>query len=131
MGACGDVVKIPSRRVCAGDLNKRITLHARRIVGPAFGRTEHTHAFEGGVQRWAAVRTIAGKTLFNRVNTDVALTHEIFLRYDSRVTSEAWVELPDGRLLDIEAVENWEEADRFLRLLCVERGPKDQEASQS
>jgi len=109
------------RVVCAGDLNKRITIHGRSITPPVFGSADFTETFATGVNRWAAINTIAGKTVFDGVNQkDVALTHEIFIRYDSTVTAEAWI-LYNSRRFDIVAVEDLEERHQFQRLLCIDK----------
>jgi SPP1 family predicted phage head-tail adaptor len=125
------VVRRKKRKVAVGDLRDRITLQNRDIAPPLFGDDEYSEDFEASAEVWAAVNTVAGKTVFNGVGTDVAITHEVFIRHDSRVTSETWIELADGRRLDIELPENWEERDEFMRLLCVDRGSKDKEASGS
>lgn len=109
------------RVVCAGDLNKRITLQGRSITPPIFGSADFTETFAAGNERWAAINTIAGKTIFDGMNQkDVALTHEIFIRYDATVTAETWI-LYNGRRFDIAAVEDMEERHEWMRLLCTDK----------
>ena len=117
-------VKVGGRRrhLCPGDLDKRITLQNRDIVPPLFGVTDFTHAFTADSGRWANIQTITGKTMFDGVNQkDVALTHEMFVRYDLRITAETWI-LYDGRRFDIVAVEDLEERHEWQRLLCIDKG---------
>jgi len=75
------------------------------------------------------VKTINGRVLFNGVDTDEALTHEITIRYDSTVTAETWVELGDSTRLDIIDTQDLEERNEYLVLLCNARGT--QEASKA
>ena len=119
------------RKLCIGDLKDRVQLQLRTIREPQFGQTEFDLEFKSDKEAWASIKTKVGKTFFDGVSTDIALTHEIFLRYDAEITAETWIELQDDRLLDIVAVEDFEERHEYLRLLCRERGPKEFEATQA
>lgn len=112
------------RKICVGDMRDRVKLQSRDITEPAFGATDFDEQFEGTSEVWALVNTTAGKVIFNGVNADVAISHEIFIRHDPTVTAETWVELGDGRRLDVVNVENLDEREDFMRLLCTERGDK-------
>ena len=125
------VVRRPRRKICIGDLNARICLQKRTLTEPTFGQAEFGEDFEGESEVWAAIRTTAGKVFFDGVNRDVNVTHEVFIRYDPTVTTETWVELRDGRRLDIVNVENLEERHEYLRLLCTDRGSKDKGATSA
>ncbi len=119
------------RRVCIGDLNKRITLQSRSLTEPLFAQTEFTEDFDPQNCRWARIKTTAGRTVFNGVNADVLITHEIWIRFDPAVSSETWILLEDNRRLDIEMVENVDEESDFTKLLCTERGNAALEASEA
>jgi SPP1 family predicted phage head-tail adaptor len=112
-----------------GILDKRVTLQDRAIQAPIHGETEFTEDFDSTATVWAAVRTTTGKTLFDGVGVDVAITHEVIIRYAEGVTSETWIELADGTRLDVVKPENLDERGDFLRLLCTDKGSKDKEAS--
>lgn len=123
-------LKLNRRKVCVGDLNKMVTLSERAIVEPGFGQTAFREDFSGAAREvWAKVRTVNGRTIFNGVDTDVAITHEITIRYDADVTSETWVQLADGTRLDVADTQNIEERNEYLVLLCNARGT--QEASKA
>lgn len=124
------VQKRPRRIVCAGDLSSLVTLQNRDIVEPIFGETDFAEEFSGDSKVWAKVVTVAGKTFFDQVNADVALTHEITIRYDPTVTAETWVQA-ESRRFDIVSVEDLEERHEFMLLRCVERGDTDREAAKS
>ena len=50
------------------------------------------------------------------------MAHELLLYFDEAITTESWVIMDDGRLLDIMKVEDFDEQSVYMRLLCVERG---------
>lgn len=118
-------VRPSTRKVCVGDLNHRIKLLPRDMTEPGFGETDFGEDFTGGVEAWAKVYTTAGKTIFNGVNTDVNVTHEIYIRFQSGVGAETWVELQDGTRLDVVMSEDLDERKEWLLLLCTERGSGD------
>ncbi len=117
------------RKICVGDLNTRITVSDREITEPAFGQTSFGESFTNAFTPWAKIRTVNGRTIFNGVDTDVAISHEITIRHDSRVTSESWIQLADGTRLDIRDTNDLEERNEYLVLLCNARGT--QEASKA
>lgn len=109
------------RVICAGDLNKRITLQNRAIVPPIFGSSDFSESFDAGNDRWAAIKTVKGKTIFDGLNQrDREVTHEVFIRYDSTVTAETWISY-NSRRFDIIDVEDFEERHEFMRLLCTDK----------
>lgn len=110
------------RVICAGDLNRQIILQDRNITAPIWGSVDFDETFSGDATVWAKVDTVTGKTFFDSVNQrDTTITHQIYIRYDSTVTAETWVQL-DGRRLDILAVENLDERNEWLKLTCVDKG---------
>ncbi len=112
-------------------MRDRVKLQSRDITEPAFGATDFDEQFEGASEVWAMVKTTAGKTFFNGVSADIVISHEIYIRHDHTVTSETWVELKDGRRLDVVNVEDLEDRNEFMRLLCTERGDKTKEATRA
>lgn len=126
-----EILKNTHRKVCIGDLQHRVLLQDRGIGEPLFAETEFTESFDGDKEVWAKVRTVSGKTIFDGVNqVDVALTHEVTIRYDSTVSSETWIRLGDRRL-DIIDAEDLDERNEWLLLRCTERGSKELGASEA
>lgn len=111
-------------------MRTRAIIHTRSIQDPKFGITDFTEKFESTKEIWCAVKTSSGKSFFSAVNVDVAMTHEIGIRYDPSVTSETWLEIED-QLLDIIGVEDLEERHEFMVLSCAERGLKSTAAAQA
>lgn len=120
MTACEHVLGA-RRVVCAGDLNKRITLQGRSITAPVAGSPDFTETFAAGTERWAAIKTVAGKTFFDGVNQrDREVTHQFVIRYDSSVTAETWISY-NSRRFDIMAVEDLDERHEFMMLWCTDK----------
>jgi len=117
------------REPCLGDLRQRVKLHDRDIQVPKFGDPDFTEEFSGTKIVWASVKTIMGQTIFTGANVDVALSHEIIIRFDERVNSETWIEF-EGNNLNIVNVEDLDERHDFMRLRCMKRGDKDLGAAQ-
>ncbi len=120
----------PKRESSIGDMSDRIKLHIRAIKSPEFGSQNFTEDFSGTKEVWASVKTVVGRTLFTGANVDVALTHEIIIRYDENVTSETWIEFQSNNL-KIVTVEDLDNRHDFMRLKCTERGDKDLGAAQA
>lgn len=118
------------RKVCIGDLNKRIGLQVRTLTEPLDGVADPTLVFGTATEVWAKIETSTGKTIFDGINTDVNITHTIFIRFRSDVDETTWIAYNSIRY-DIKRVENYEEVSEFLRLSCVIRGPTSQKASQA
>ena len=121
-------IKRPTKRFCIGDLSTVVFLLERGITEPGFGGADFGEDFPEARDAWALVQTVSGRTRFNGVDTDLVISHEITIRYDSTVTAETWIQLPDGDRLDIVEVEDVNEDHLFLVLQCMGRGT--QEASK-
>lgn len=112
-----------------GDLRYQVTLHDRDISAPGFDSVDFGEVYTPIGTPWAAIKTINGKVRFDGVAEDVALTHAVYTRYRDDVTSETWVELDDGRLLDVIDFEDLDERREWLLLACAEKGTKEKEAN--
>ena len=125
------VVKHRRRKICVGDLIHKIKLLPRDITEPGFGETDFGEDFTDERDAFAKVITVAGTTLFNGINTDVNVTHEVYIRFDPDVGAETWVELEDGTRLDVVFADDLDERHEWLKLICTERGPASQGASEA
>jgi len=120
------------RRAQVGPMRDRIRISDREIIEPDFGSADFLEQFKArAIERWSTVRTTAGRTLFAGVGVDVAITHEIIIRYDEGVSSESWIILQDETRLDVVQVEDLDERNEWMVLLCTDRGDKSFEASQA
>jgi head-tail adaptor len=113
------------RRVPIGDLDTRIFVEDRVQAAPAFGFTDAAMDFSAHPQAtmiWAKVETGSGRTLFDGVETDRKITHEVSFRRLSGVTAETWLRLQDGTRLDILEVEDLDVRGEFQMALCEATG---------
>lgn len=102
-------------------MRHRVYLHDRAISAPAFGSVDFDQLFTGN-PRWAAIKTYRGKTVFDGVSTDQVVTHELFMRYEDGITSETFIQVSDGRRFRVLEVENYEERNEYVVLMCTDRG---------
>ena len=125
-------IKGKKRQICAGDLDRLITLENRAIQPPESGSVDYTELFSpkdtsGGEQPspdgeiWAMIETAHGSTVFDGTSPERVIDHKINIRYIEGVTSETWV-LADGVRFDIVSVEDLDFRHEWLRLNCTLRG---------
>jgi hypothetical protein len=114
--------------VCIGSLNRQIVVNTRLIGAPTGGTVDFTETFTPERTVWAMLETTnAGTVIFDSTNTAQEISHNIYIRFMTTMTPEKWVRLPsiNGGVdvyLDIIAVENLNEENRFHRLRCNLRG---------
>jgi len=125
------IIDKPRRVARIGQLSSVISIHDRNIVPPISTMTDFTESFNNTLDVWAMIKSTGGKIFFDGVGTDVAISHEIYVRYDPTITTESWIELEDKMLLDIMNVENLDERNEYMKLLCRERGLSTLGASQA
>lgn len=116
-------IKRKRRNVCIGDLDSLVTLENRSIQAPEFDTVDFDESFTApNPAVWALVETVRGKTFFDGANTELDITHWIYINFDSTVTAETWVKLEDGRRMDILRVEDLDERSDFMLLHCTDKG---------
>lgn len=121
----------PHRKVAVGDLSDLVKVQARTIEDPTFSDTDFEEGFSSPADTWARVRTVSGRVILNEVGVDVAITHEVVIRFVEGVTTESWVLLENGSRLRVADVEDLDERHEYLRLQCVDRGSREAEASRA
>jgi len=114
-------IHVNKRKVNVGDMHHRVLLHTRSITPPVFGSIDFTEAFAGN-SRWASIHTKDGKLVMDDVGRDVNSTHQIYIRYDSVVDSETFVQSEDGRRFKVLSVENFDNRKEYMKLNCTDRG---------
>jgi SPP1 family predicted phage head-tail adaptor len=123
-------IRRSKRQVCVGDLDTEIILQDRAIQGVTTADVNFDETFTPTATVWAMIETVAGATVFDSTNTEVALTHRIYIRFDATVTAETWVEIYSDKY-DIVTVENLDRRSEFMRLNCVIRGPESSKVNLS
>jgi len=113
--------RVSHRGTRIGDMRHLIRVHTRSIQAPAFGSVDFSEDFDG-VEAWAAIRTTNGKVTMDDSGQDVNATHELFVRYNSKITSERFIQADDGRRFRIIDVENFDERGDYMKLTATDRG---------
>lgn len=122
----------PRRRGHIGRMRHRIVLHQREQIPPPFGSADFDEAFRDSRSRWCGIETKRGRAFFSGVNPrDVAITHEVRIRYDSQVTTETWGLLQSGERLEVVDVENVDNRSEWQILRCISHGFATAEASKT
>lgn len=124
------IIKAEKRKICAGDLRDKIFIKTRSITAPINESVDFGLDFTNSLEVRAKIRTIGGKEIFDGVNVIGVATHEISTRYIPSLTSENWIEDIKGQNYKILKVENLDERNEYLVLLCSVRGDKLIEANQ-
>lgn len=120
-------IDFPKKIICAGDLNRKITIETREITSPT--SVDYTQTFTTKSNVWSAIKTKSpGVEIFDGVNVKGTATHFFYIRYISNVTFEDMVE-HNNKYYRILQVENLNEDNLFQVLICCERGDNTQEAN--
>lgn len=119
----------PLKKRAFAKCKHKVTLQDRNIVPPKHGTADFDEKFTDKITVRAIVKTVRGKTYFDGINTERAITHEIKIEYIKGVTAETWLFFK-GRRIDILAVENCCEADEVLVFTCNDRGDAAKPASR-
>jgi len=119
------------RKIQVGDLDQPVNLRYRDLQEPAFDEADLGLSFSEHIEVMARIKTTSGKTYFDGVNAETAITHVIDIRYEEGVNSLMWIELLNGSILDILDVENLDEDYQFLRLVCTDQGERAKASTRS
>lgn len=103
--------------ICARDLHHKVTIQAVTVTQDSFGQPTETWAAWGTA--WANIKQLSGRELVNAQQVKGDVTHEFRIRYRDGVTVRQRLSF-DGRTFGILNVNNVNEADVELRLLCKE-----------
>lgn len=122
-------IRIPHRKICVGDLRRRISIQNRVLGAPKTG-VDIRHTFQELRKPWAAVRTVNGKNIFAGVNLDRVPTHIFYIRYYEGLTAEDWIVYKNERY-DILEVENINERDEYYAVYCNNRGDQAKRATSA
>lgn len=121
-------IKLKSRRICIGNLNSRIKIQTRALTATNTGSIESIETFTDLVEVWAAIETTRGSQLWNGVEISNPFTHKIYIRYRSDIDFNEWIEF-ESEKYDIVDVENLEQKNEWLLLMCIRKGDNTKEAN--
>lgn len=118
------------RKLCIGALRNKIKVYDRNIQEPVDGSVDFTENFTNETTKYAYIETTRGVDIFNGVELIGNASHLFYIRYDSSVTSQSWIEYNE-KYFDILQAENIDERNEWLILRCRERGDKTKLANWS
>lgn len=117
--------------LCIGSLTKTIQIETRAIT-PDDSSTDFTETFTAVKTVKAMVETLSGVDIFNGTQIVGTATHRFTIKFITGVTitSQNWIILND-EYYDILRVDNVDENNRYLVLLCTKRGDDTLKANWS
>lgn len=114
-------IRRKKQQPCIGDMDTLVTLQTRKLGAPVGGSAFYTLGFSG-TEIWALIETKAGTELFDGVNENRPITHDLYVHFDDTITAEKWILLENGERLDILKVVNLDQRSIYMKLQCTDRG---------
>lgn len=99
------------------DMKHRVKVQAASRVSD--GQGGFTETWDTTATLWAKVEPVKGWEKMQAQQLQTQLTHKVTVRYSASVTTAKRL-LFEGRVLDVKEAVNLDEANAFLRLMCVE-----------
>lgn len=112
-------------RIKAGDLVHQIKIVDLTLQQDSFGGVAIDSATPFATV-WAAVESLSGRELYTAQQKVSEVTHRITIRWMEGITAKQNVWF-DDRQFQIEAIENPDERNIVLYLLCIERNDSARE----
>lgn len=120
-------VNITKKKVCIGDMTKKIKVQTRSIVAP--DNVDYSQDIKDFKEVWAAIQTSKGSEIFDGTNIIGVATHFFYIRRIDGVTFENFVEY-NSKKYKILDVQNLDEDDLFMVLRCTERGDQTKDSNK-
>ena len=120
-------INITKKKVCIGDLKRRIKVQIRTIVPP--DEIDYSQQITDLKEVWAAIQTSKGSEIFDGTNVIGVATHFFYIRKIDNVTFENFVEYNNEKYRILDA-QNLDEDDLFLVLRCTKRGDKTKNSNR-
>ncbi len=119
-------IDLKNKKICIGDLNKKIDIELMTITPLA--TADFTETFVDIATVWAGIQTIKGVEIFDGTNVLGVATHNFYIKYRAGIERDNFIDYNSKRyrVLDIE---NQNENNEFLILRCEERGDKTTEVN--
>ena len=130
MATCVRRKKKNDGRICRSARNKTVIIQKRQIQTPGQSSVDYSISLADQLTVRAMVETVRGVTVFDNTNTERDISHEITFDFldNPVITAQNYAKI-GSVLLDIITVENVNEDNRLLVLLCALRGPNTQAAN--
>lgn len=115
------VTERQSKLAYIGSMNHKINIYVRTLTPSSITNFNYDETFTLFKSVWSMIQTVTGKTMFDSSNIEKVVSHKIWIRYLSNITSEYWISYKN-EYYDIVSVENLENENRFQILYCTIRG---------
>lgn len=103
--------------VRAGELNRRVSVQQRSSTPGNFGAASET--WQEVFPAWARILPLGGRELLFAKQIASESSHQVTIRYRASVTPRMRI-VYQGRVFEIESVNDVEERHEYLELLCSE-----------
>ncbi len=107
--------------VCAGDMNKTITIYTRNLTPPTGDSVDFEELFVEPRNIRAMVETVKGESIFSGANIRIDITHRFTVRYIPNITFENYISFNNKRYSILD-VQNQNELNKFYIIRCSDRG---------
>jgi head-tail adaptor len=118
------------KTICSGALRETIILKTRTQQAPKTNTASASIRFDCSRSIKAMVDTKTGVDTFDGTNTNSLFTHEFTIRYLSDVDVQNSIEY-NCKFFSVERIVNINEENRYLILICSERGTTDNKVNFS
>jgi SPP1 family predicted phage head-tail adaptor len=117
------------RQLCAGDLDRKISILSRAMVPPANG-VDMSMEFTVLKTPWAGLKTAKGKEVFYASNMQDAVTHVFYIRWYDGLETQHWIQYK-GVNYDILEIEDLDERNEWYAIYCNVRGSSSLEVNEA
>jgi len=116
-------IKGKRHTLCAGDLDRILTLQDRAIVPPLdINDTDYTEDFVDDGDEFCMVETLSGQEIFDETNQLVGVIDtRFYIRFRDDITAETWILFEDDRYTILKALD-LDKRHEWLKLDCDSRG---------
>ena len=126
-------------KICAGDLNKQISVLRRTLQPPRMGLSASESTFETIETPWSKIVTVRGSRRYNGVNIDKSTTHLFECRYQPELMmldgdGEIFISLENVNITNyykVLEITNVDEQNVKLIFQCTNRGDSEKEGSNA
>lgn len=101
-----------------GNLRHRVTVAKYTETKGTTGQV--IKSYTDSATRWAMIKSLTTRELLQAQQIHAEMTHEVWLRYPLNVSPKDRVTFGE-RIFEILGVQNIDERNRFIKLMCVER----------
>jgi len=123
-------VQRTNKTVCVGALRDTIQIMSRAISGIKTASASHLINFSCFAETRALVETKQGVETFDSTNINGLETHHFTIRYLAGIDSTMFVQF-NCKNFSISRIINLNEENRYLTLICSERGDPSKKVNES